>query len=325
MQLAPATSRRRAARPGFSLTELMIALVLVGIVGTSVTTILIKQQRFYRAANDLLATRSQIRQAVSLLPADLRSVSSVNGDIRAMSASMIDFDATIGGGVICQANPAVAGAPQDVYLLPRGAGGFNRLTGWVSAPQDGDRAVIYSDANTSFSLPLRLAPITGTQVIEPQSALLACPASAYLKTAADQSAARHHLKLDLGSTVPNTPAAVAGEPVRFLRRVRYSLTQAADDLEWYLGYEEFTGAGASTGVQIVSGPYRPLASDTTSGITFAYYNAAGTLLPFTATTEVARVDVVVRALTRGSTPQSGSKRADGRLADSDRFIVGLRN
>lgn len=324
MQLAHATSRRRPARAGFSLTELMIALVLVGIVGTSVTTILLRQQRFYRSANDILATRSQIRQAVSLLPADLRSVSSANGDIRTMSGSMIDFDATVGGGIICQANAAVANL-QDIYILPRGSGGLNRLTGWVSSPQEGDRAVLYDDVNNSFSAPITLLAVSGAQVIEPTAAALACPASVYLKNATDQAAPRHHLRLNLASTAPVTPAAIAGEPVRFLRHVRYSLTQAADDSQWYLGYEEFNGTGNSTGIQIVSGPYRPLAADTTSGLTFAYYNAAGALLPFTATTQVARVEVAVRGLTRGATPQSGSTRADGRLAVSDRFIVGLRN
>jgi hypothetical protein len=297
----------------------MIALVLVGIVGTSVTTVLIKQQRFYRVAGDLLETRSQIRQAVSALPADLRGISAANGDIRSMSASMIDFDATIGGGIVCQA-AAPAGGVQDVYLLPRESGGGARYTAWASAPQPGDRVLLFNELGDGFSTPLPMVPHASGRVIEPVAAATACTASEY-RTAAEYALQRQHLRVNLGAT----PQATRGIPIRFLRRVRYSLTQAADDSQWYLGYQEFDAAGNPTPVQIMSGPYRPLAADTTSGISFAYYTADNVLLPFTSTTQVRRVEVVVRGLTRGAAPQSGSKRADGRLAESDRFLVGLRN
>jgi prepilin-type N-terminal cleavage/methylation domain-containing protein len=324
MQLATLAPRTPAARRGFSLTELMIALVLVGIVGTAVSTVLVKQQRYYRTAGDLLETRSQIRQAVSTLPADLRSVSSSSGDIRAMSASSIDFDATIGGGVVCQASVVAAGAIQDVYLLPRESGGGSRYTTWASAPQPGDRAVVYNEAGNTFSAPVALVTHMSGSVVDNAAAAAACTNSWYL-TPAENALTRPWVRLNLGSTVPATSPATRGMPIRFLRRVRYSLTQAADDREWYLGYEEFDAAGAARPMQIMSGPYRPLAADTTSGLTFAYYNADGAVLPFTATTQVARVEIVVRGLTRGTAPQSGSVRADGRLADSDQLNVGLRN
>ena len=36
-------------RAGFSLTELMIVVVMLGIIGTALTSILIRQQRFHRS------------------------------------------------------------------------------------------------------------------------------------------------------------------------------------------------------------------------------------------------------------------------------------
>ena len=316
-------SRGRAPRrPGFTLSELLIAVVLVGMVGASIITVLIRQQRFYRATSDLLETRSQIRQALSALPSDLRSVSSASGDIRAMSATEIDFDATIGSGIVCETGAALL--EQDIYLLPPAAQ-TARFTGWVSAPQPGDRVAVYSEAAAAFSAPMRLRPNPGSgAVMDLIAPAAACAGSPFLTAAGDNLLQRPRLRVDL--TQAGAVAAAANMPVRVLRRVRYSLEQAPDDAQWYLAYREFEQDMVTPkDAQILSGPYRPLAADTTSGLSFAYFDAAGAALPNTALTQVARVEVVVRGLTAGGTPGSGSTRADGRLADSDRLIVGLRN
>ena len=315
MQLATTAPPRR----GFTLIELLIALVLVGIVGASVVTVLMKQQRFYRATGDLVETRSQVRQALSALPSDLRGVSSRDGDILQMSETSIDFRATIGTGIICQA-PAPAGTEQDLYLLPPGAT-TARFTSWVSQPQAGDLVAIFDETAIAFRAPLRLIPNASGSFVDMVAAASACPASAFLAPA-ENALPRPRLRVNLAGA----PAATNRMPVRILRRVRYNLEQSPDDGQWYLAYREYDAAGTTAQpAQIMSGPYQALATDGTSGLTFAYFDANGNALPVTARDQVARIEVVVRALTRGGTPGNGSTRADGRLADSDRLIVGLRN
>jgi prepilin-type N-terminal cleavage/methylation domain-containing protein len=313
----------RRARRGFTLVELLIALVLMGIVGGAVMTTLIKQERFYRAAGDLMQTRSQIRQATTALPADLRGIAAAVGDIQAMTASSIDFDATIGTATVCGLGP-LAGGVQEIYLFPNLARG-GRFTGWASAPQAGDRISMYNPATGSFTVPVPLVAHASGDVLATAAATSgpnACTNSPFLG-AADNALARHWVRAT-AATLPATPAR--GTVLRILRRVRYSLTQAADDQQWYLGYEELTPAGAANGpLRVLSGPYRALAADTTSGMSFAYFDANGNALALTARTQVARIDVVVRGLTAGGTPGTGSTRADGRIADADRIVVGLRN
>ena len=315
MQLATTAPRRR----GFTLVELLIALVLVGIVGAAIVDVLMKQQRFYRATGDLVETRSQVRQALAALPSDLRGVSSRDGDILAMTETSIDFRATIGTGVVCLA-PAPAGTEQDLYLRPPAAT-TARFTSWVSQPRAGDRVAIFDETAIAFSAPLRLVPNASGSYVDMVAPASACPNSAFL-TPADNLLQRPRLRVDLAGA----PAATNRMPVRILRRVRYNLEQSTDDGQWYLAYREYEADGTTARPpQIMSGPYQPLAADGTSGLSFAYFDANGNALPVTAWNQVARIEVVVRALTRGSTPGSGSTRADGRLADSDRLIVGLRN
>ena len=60
-------------------------------MGAGIVTVLLRQQRFYGGATDVIATRQQIRQIAALLPSDLRGISSVGGDIYTMSDSSIEF------------------------------------------------------------------------------------------------------------------------------------------------------------------------------------------------------------------------------------------
>jgi len=56
-------SRHGRARPGMTLIELLISLIMVGLMGGLIVGFLLKQERFYAGANEILQTRTQIRQA----------------------------------------------------------------------------------------------------------------------------------------------------------------------------------------------------------------------------------------------------------------------
>ena len=68
-----------------TLVEIMIALVLLGIISGVIMRVIVRQQRFYQGANQIMTQRGQLRQATSVLPVDLRSLSSVGEDIRAVT------------------------------------------------------------------------------------------------------------------------------------------------------------------------------------------------------------------------------------------------
>ena len=318
----------RRARRGFTLVELLIVIILLGIVGSAITTVVVRQQRFYRGANEILDTRGQIRQAAAILPTELRGMSSAGGDLRAIGPQTLEFNAPIGTSIACQLLNGGAGTATQVALPPVAVNG-PAITSFLSTPAAGDLAFVYNDNGTvdnlgddswtTTSISTAAGSVTSVNGIN-----CIAPAAAYT-VAADNTQPR--LKITFASAPPNMSV---GTVIRFARPVRYSLYRASDN-RWYLGYEQLvtgpTGA-AWTGVQPVSGPY--LAGDAGSvgdrGLQFRYFLQSGaevTALPPT-TTPIARVDIVVRGETRQPVQLSGT--APTRLfRDSLNLSVAIRN
>ena len=117
-------------RRGFTLTELMVSLVMFGIVSGIILNMVRAQQRFYRGATEVIDVRSQLRQAAAIMPLELRSVSTVStvkpagspyqasvlgSDITFMDDKEMRFRSTYGSGVACQ----VVNATNTVSLAPQ--------------------------------------------------------------------------------------------------------------------------------------------------------------------------------------------------------------
>ena len=94
--------RLTRVRRGLSLVEIMVALTLLGIVSGVIMRVVMRQQRFYQGVNQIVVQRSQLRQATSVLPIDLRALSSVGNDIALATDSSIWFNMTVGTGVVCE-------------------------------------------------------------------------------------------------------------------------------------------------------------------------------------------------------------------------------
>src|SRR5438876_12406796 len=92
--------RDPSRRAGFTLIELVIAMVLMSLVGGGIVKLLLQQQRFYNSTTDLIQTRQQIRQAAAMLPSDLRGISSVGDDRYAMSDSPLGFRGVFGTSIV---------------------------------------------------------------------------------------------------------------------------------------------------------------------------------------------------------------------------------
>lgn len=294
----------RSARRGFSLVELIVILALGTIVMGGLTSVLVRQQRFYRGTADLIETRSQIRQAAGIIPSDLRGVSTVGGDILQISDTSMIFWATIGQAVACTAIPGAT----SIDIPPLVLANKNTLASFTMTPALGDTVYVYHDGPSEAAGDdyWRAYGITGSPTTSATSCLS-------LTGNADLTTARYSFPL----SVPLSADISVGTPLRFVRRTRYTLFKAQDNA-WYLGYCSPDCAGATP--QPIAGPFLP-GGGGTAGVSFSYQNEAGAVTAVPA--NVAQVSIVVRGQTRGVVDMGGYKNTY--VGDSLRFSVAIRN
>jgi type II secretory pathway pseudopilin PulG len=295
---------------GVTLIELTVVLALIGVIGAVIGTTLVRQQRFYRGASELLYARESVRDALDVLSTDIRGLS-VADTVRVLSDSAMEFFASIGTSVVCQTlNGVEVGLP--------GASGphGNTLTALLAQPDSGDFAVFYAAGSDSVAGTWERRSIFG---FSSRSASAAGCVDAGFGTASGGKAFVVTLSAPLASGVGR------GAPVRFVRRGRYSLYRASDG-EWYLGYRRCGGIGPAVcgGIQPLSGPYRAYSSNRErTGLLFEYFDASGTRLgPGSPALTLARVDVTARA---GSRQQVPLETRVTRPADSASLSIAVRN
>ena len=293
-------------------------MVLLGLVGAAVVTVVVRQQRFYRSTSALMDARAQIRQMAAVLPMDLRSVSSVGGDIVFMSDSALEFRSAFGSGVVCTLTSSTV-----IVLAPRNGAKGMRLTSFTRMPAVGDSIALYdnnvttgaADDRWTFHQVTAIAPVTG-------DVSTGCRSTTGLVLAADMTTSNPAYRITVS---PSRPATLAvGAAVRMYRRVRYSLYKAPDGLS-YLGYRDCLPGRTPicSVVQPIAGPYRPyaLAGTNKSGLEFAYFDSTGAVT--TVPARVARISVAIRGET--ATQLQLADGSIGTLGDSLSFDVGLRN
>ena len=88
-------------RRGFTLTELMIVVVVLGILMAILSTMFLTQQRFYGDVGETAAIRRELRTGAGILPLDIRGISGPGGDIISYNTTKIEVRAPIGSAVIC--------------------------------------------------------------------------------------------------------------------------------------------------------------------------------------------------------------------------------
>ena len=86
-------------RRGFSLVELVIALLLTGIIGVALSRLVISQARFVAGQDGMLQSRSGVRAALNLVTGELRALTT--GGLLAASTDSITVRVPYAFGVSC--------------------------------------------------------------------------------------------------------------------------------------------------------------------------------------------------------------------------------
>ena len=284
---------------GFSLAELLVAIVLACAIGAAVMDSAVHQQRFFAADARAAVAHAAVRQAVDVLSADLRAITPADGDLYLTAPDHVDLRMLLGASVLC----TITAARDAAVLPPLRAASALGLTSWVAAPAAGDTLLVF-DAG---------APGPGDDhwarhvlVADPASGA-ACPVSSGFTANAAEAAAGWSVRL----SPPLAGTVMPGAAIRFVRRARFELYRAADS-KWYLGFSDClsTRATPCAVVQPVSGPYDA------AGIRFSYLDSLGAGAPPLA---VAGITVSVVASAAGASPAGAPSR------DSARAVIAPRN
>jgi prepilin-type N-terminal cleavage/methylation domain-containing protein len=277
------------ARRGFTLVEMLVAITVSTIVLGAAYMLLQNNQRFYRSQSQIVDLQQNLRAVAELLPAELREISSVEGDILAMSSTALRIRAMRGLGIICDTTAIGSGR-----ITLRNSQWF----GYRGVDPSRDGILIFDENNPDFASDDRWvsATVSSTTAVN-------CP---------DGSAGT---RVDLGSVTGGlgTIASVTRfSPVRTFEQVTYRLFETGGNT--WLGVSSFVD-GAWTAMSEVAGPLRE-----NDGLAFEYFDAAGA-----ATADSSRVvSVRITARARSMQPIHVQGRPIGYHSDSLTVRVALR-
>lgn len=275
----------RGGRAGFTLVELMIAMVLTGIVLGAMYKVLNDNQRYYRSQGEVTEVQHNLRAVALIMPAEFRELAASEGDIIAMGGTEIAVRAMRAYGVLCA-------APIGAAIIVR-----NSLTyAFREVDPTRDSLFLYADGDpdiTSDDQWLKFYPAAQTPAV--------CPDGA--------AATQYTLTGPTGSL----PLVLDGAPVRSFERVRYSVYEDGGD--YWLGVQTLVN-GSYSALSPVAGPLT--GSD---GIEFTYYDEDGVATGDA--TDVASIGVIARGRSRN--PINATGRPRGYYYDSVVVRTSLRN
>lgn len=296
---------RRA--PGFTLVEILIALVLLGLVSTVIYKLLITTQRVTDAQAQRGDLQTNLRAGVLVIPNELRQATiSTSGsfdsisDIRAVTDTSIQYRAMRGFYTIC-ATPSSATSLKVVD-----AAGF---ASEYRTPNTSDSAFVFWEGDTTKTSDDAWVQVGLSGVSSTTCTYAGASRNAYAFTFA-------------GSGIPNAsfPYAKiqAGSPVRTYEVVTLSL-YASGGSEWL-------------GMQIGSGSMQPVVGPLAAtsgglyGFQLTYYDSTGTALTAGQSNipKIRTIKVSLRGVTTGSVSLAGSSNR-AQIKDSLITYVTLRN
>lgn len=250
-------------KSGFTLVELLVAMVLFGVVGTAMYQVLITNQRIYRQQAQRVDVNSNVRAALAMISGELRELNAsdaLGSDIISMSATQITYKAVRNLSLLCL-DPDVAAAQITVFR--------NFTFGLRSLDILRDSVVIFADGGPDDSDDLWLhANASGV------TTGLACPGGVASTT----------ITLT-GISSPGLDEVLSGAPLRSFEIVQLTLYQDVNSDYWF-GTSSYNKTGGVWGsIQPILGPL------TANGLQLEYYDATGTVTAIPAA--VARISITV--------------------------------
>ena len=91
-------------RRGFTLTELLVGMVLMGIVGVALTKLFVSQSRFYDGETQMRRARFVTRTAINAALSDLRMVEATGGVVSA-TGKQVTVRVPYAIGIVCANSP----------------------------------------------------------------------------------------------------------------------------------------------------------------------------------------------------------------------------
>ena len=290
-------------RRGYSIIELLIALVLLSMVSAAIYKVLVNNQRLYLAQTQTIDLNQNMRAAVAILPAEFRELDAADGDIQAMTATSITIRAMRQLAFVCLTPPLGGGIGQLTLTIRKTPMYGTRQTFGVN-----DSLLIYWEGN----------PLTRADdqwLLGQIKTVVPGPVC----TQDTLAAVNQGYTLTLQPQWINNPALnvanaiTRGAPVRGFDNVTYSVYQSPTDNNWYLGQ---TNNSAGGGIQPIIGPLIGA-----NGVTFSYYDSVGTVTG--APTSVAQIQILLRA--RTASPIRDASGVQAFKVDSIVTRVALRN
>jgi prepilin-type N-terminal cleavage/methylation domain-containing protein len=253
------TARRSRSAPepsrGFTLVELLIALVVTGILTAGLYTVMVVQNQGYSRVRELGDVHGTLRSSAALLGWNLRYTSPAGGDLYAIGPNSITLRSYQGTALICTKDPG-------------GWYGLVRTEGGVSLGAD---SVLIFAAGTVGQLDDRWTTVALKTLAPPGGAICDWPSPPVIA---------RRLHVDVASPA-DTVGIRVGAAVRLFRGVQYGPFRWNG--RWWLGRNV-----GGLGWEPLAGPM----PDST-GLQLRYFDAAG--LPTAVPSQVSSVEFRLRA------------------------------
>jgi prepilin-type N-terminal cleavage/methylation domain-containing protein len=238
-------------RRGFSLAELTVALVVLGVVLALIVRSAVFHERFQR---QMAAARTGTRagqQAVAIVAAALSPLGVRDLSPTGVADSAVEFMALVGSGAGCLTG--------QLLRIGLSAGSVDPPTAMPGTPRPGDSVLVFDESRPP-------ARWIAAALVGVDTGGMPCP----MLAGADLETLRLDSPLDVG------PIAA----FRIVRRTRFSLYRSGDGA-WYLGMRDWNAPAARfNSVQPVAGPLAPYSRDPASaGLHIGFVDSAGRELP----------------------------------------------
>lgn len=273
---------------GFSLVDVLVALVLAGIVLSSAYGLVMSGSRLYTHQREARSASEALRAASGVLVGELLPLSPQDGDVYAIDADSIVVRSLYASGVVCSRESG------DRF-------GLQEVSGTFSAGP-GDTAAVYVRDSTAYVRAKIVDAWNGATEAQAQT-----PVCFWADSSTSVPRPQAAVRLTGGGGVSDIEV---GADLHAFRRVAFLLVQ--DDDRWWLGRR--VGSGAE---EVLAGP---LLSYAEGGLAFTYLDGDGAVTADPA--EVRRVEVTLRSESLGKSNFSSTVST---VRDSLVLSVHLRN